>query len=218
MPSSNPANHSDPTLSKLLDIDSDLEAQAAQIEAQLSVVQEKRKSLQSVINIFSSSSSATLTPDIAAIATDISPEINSAPVKTPSAESQSSNGAASGKSSAKQPRKTRSATKSKTPPARSGKTSSRGNDLQDYMQSAYKDASLPQAVLQVLEQEPDEVWRIPEIIDSIFVDEIPKNMRSKASTRIATVLSNGLKENKWYRGKTGHYSLSQAAARADSSS
>ncbi|MCG8365824.1 MAG: hypothetical protein MJA27_21135 [Pseudanabaenales cyanobacterium] len=43
---------SDPVLSKLLAVDSDLEAQAAKLLAQLAAIQAQRSSLQSVLEIF----------------------------------------------------------------------------------------------------------------------------------------------------------------------
>ncbi len=48
-------------------------------------------------------------------------------------------------------------------------------------------------------------------IDTIFVDDIPKEVRSKARERVSNVLSVGAKSGKWYRGQLGKYSVSKAA-------
>lgn len=54
MPNTNRVD--DPTLSKLMEVESDLAAQEEQLFAQLETIREKRGSLQSVISIFSPNS------------------------------------------------------------------------------------------------------------------------------------------------------------------
>jgi hypothetical protein len=205
----------DPTVSKLLDVDADLSTQEAQLLAQLETVRDKRKSLQSVIGMFSpipASADAPVVsqPTVEPPLTNAVPaaaEVTSVPVE--------SNGSATTASAPKKTRKPRAtASKAKTP-AKAPKKTKRGQDLQQYMRSEFESISLPQAVATVLQEQSNSVVGIPQIIESVFVEEIPKEMRSKASTRIANVLSAGLKENKWYRGRTGHYSISRNAAMAD---
>lgn len=208
----------DPTLSKLMEVESDLAAQEAQLFAQLETIREKRGSLQSVINIFSPDSAPATSSDTASkksAAKQAEPDLEllTSVVQTAVAppETNGSNGAAP----AEKTKKTRRprATQAKAPAPR--KSSRRGQDLQNYMRSEFGGSSLTQAVLTVLQSQKDGVVSIPEVIGSIFVYETPREMRSKASTRIANILSTGLKSNKWYRGKTGHYSLSKEAANAD---
>ncbi len=66
----------------------------------------------------------------------------------------------------------------------------------------------------MLQRQGDEVFDVSTILESVFVEEIPQAARSEARNRIANVLSIGLKQNKWYRGKKGQYSLSRKAAEA----
>ncbi|MGF1497482.1 MAG: hypothetical protein ACFB8W_11745, partial [Elainellaceae cyanobacterium] len=62
---------------------------------------------------------------------------------------------------------------------------------------------------------PEGVVSVPEIIDAIFVKQTPQPVRATIRTRLSNALSVGLKNQKWYRGKTGQYSISkEAAARA----
>jgi len=216
MPNTNRVD--DPTLSKLMEVESDLAAQEAQLFAQLETIREKRGSLQSVISIFAPDSAPAVSlqtsvsqpsvPKQTGADLEILTSAAQTAVATP--ESNGSNGAAS----AEKTKKTRRPRTAQAKPT-SRKTSRRGQDLQNYMRSEFGGSSLTQAVLTVLQSQKDEVVSIPEVIGSIFVYETPREMRSKASTRIANILSTGLKSNKWYRGKTGHYSLSKEAASAD---
>ncbi len=62
-----------------------------------------------------------------------------------------------------------------------------------------------------MHQHSGEVLETATIIDAIFVDDIPKEVRSTARERVSNVLSVGAKSGKWYRGKLGKYSMSKAA-------
>ncbi|NJO52604.1 MAG: hypothetical protein HC840_27965 [Leptolyngbyaceae cyanobacterium RM2_2_4] len=74
--------------------------------------------------------------------------------------------------------------------------------------------SLPEAVAYILHQQPNKVFEVPTIVDALFIEATPKDARNDARNRVSNVLSIGLKNNKWYRGKKGQYSLSQAAVKA----
>ncbi|NJL37843.1 MAG: hypothetical protein HC840_15950 [Leptolyngbyaceae cyanobacterium RM2_2_4] len=206
----------DPTLSKLIEVESDLATQEAQLFAQLETIREKRDSLKSVISIFAPDAVPTegLGVSVKGQPQQTAPNLeiltSSDQAAASAAESNGSNGAALTEKAGKT-RKLRAAQTKTT----GRKPSRRGQDLQNYMRSEFGGNSLTQAVQTVLESQKDEVVSIPEVIGSIFVYETPREMRSKASTRIANILSTGLKNNKWYRGKTGHYSLSKDAATAD---
>lgn len=99
-----------------------------------------------------------------------------------------------------------------TAPTKSSASSS--TNWQDYVRQEYRHQSLPQAVLTVLQEKPDGMVEVTYIMDTIFMDSIPKEARLNARDRLSNVLSVGLKNNKWYRGRTGLYSLSKSAADA----
>jgi len=82
------------------------------------------------------------------------------------------------------------------------------------MRKEFAKTSLPEAVSDILHQQPDKIFEVPTIVDALFVDATPKDARNDARNRVSNVLSIGLKNNKWYRGKKGQYSLSQEAAKA----
>jgi hypothetical protein len=204
-------NHSDATLGKLVEVDSDLASQETKLLQQLEQIRDKRNSLQSVIGMFSSnptSAAASSLPDLALPIEQPQTNTDAVPAATTTSSGKTSKSTSSSKGKQSAPKSAPKATKTR-------KLSKRGQDLQQYMRSEFEGNPLTQAVLAVLQKQADEVVGIPDMIDSIFIDETPKDMRSKASTRLATILSTGLKAKKWYRGKTGHYSISQSAARAD---
>jgi outer membrane protein TolC len=73
--SQNPTDTSNPTVAKLLEADAFLATSEAQLSAQLQLIQEKRHSLKTVIDLFAPTDTTTVTP----IAT---------PAQTPVAEAE----------------------------------------------------------------------------------------------------------------------------------
>lgn len=206
----------DPTLVKLLEADSDLAAQAAALASQLEALKEKRQSLQTVIGLFSSTGSTadlldkTLETDDEIESTDSSeaspePEDTSdePEVKAPTkAKSRKPAGKGSKSSEEEQPEK----------------TTGRDTAWRRYMRKEFIKTSLPEAVAHILHQEPDKVFEVPSIVDALFIEATPKDARNDARNRVSNVLSIGLKNNKWYRGKKGQYSLSKESAKASAAS
>ena len=62
-----------------------------------------------------------------------------------------------------------------------------------------------------MQQHEKKVLEIATIINAIFTNDIPKEVRSMARERVSNVVSVGAKSGKWYRGQFGKYSMSQAA-------
>ncbi|HHP7244505.1 MAG TPA: hypothetical protein ACFE0H_07450 [Elainellaceae cyanobacterium] len=210
--------------SKLLDVDSELASREAMLAAQLEAVQEKRKSLQTVIHMFaapgeslpSSISLEALTSNngfsAESPAETPAPSDEKAPDK-PKSQKTKQNKTIPQRSESKSNRQSTKTPKASSKP-QSKSTSKKSTDWQPYVRKEFRDRSLPQAVLTVLEEYPNDVVEVPSIIDTIFVDDIPKQARLSARDRLSNVLSVGLKNRKWYRGKTGHYSVSKDAAAA----
>jgi hypothetical protein len=222
----------DSVSSKLLAVDSDLATQEHQLAAQLEALQEKRKSLQTVIHMFSSDNGAAISASAADIANGFIAD--SLTTMTPASESDVSTEPEEETRPAKlkpgrKSRAAREVVSESTTSRRMGrkpgrqlrdigrgasKSSKKSVDWQPYVRQEFRDRSLPQAVLSVLQQYPNETVEVPNIISTIFVDDIPKQARLSARDRLSNVLSVGLRTQKWYRGKTGHYSVSREAARA----
>ncbi|MGJ3249228.1 MAG: hypothetical protein ACFE0I_24530 [Elainellaceae cyanobacterium] len=206
---------------KLLEIESDLAAQEAQIAAQLQTLQDKRKSLQTVIHMFGAEPN--VTSDISVAAGDGAAATNIADVSSGSQSDGTSDVAEVSPeptpSTRGRRKKNASPTKSRTSSKSSSKSSTKragkkSDEWGAYLKPKYRDRPLLQAVLSVLEQYPDQVVEVPYIMDSILVDRTPKEIRALVRHRLSNVLTVGLKRQKWYRGKVGTYSVSKEAARA----
>ncbi|NJN58416.1 MAG: hypothetical protein HC879_13390 [Leptolyngbyaceae cyanobacterium SL_5_9] len=202
----------DPTLVKLLEAESDLAAQAVALTSQMEALKEKRRSLQTVIGLFSSTSTATdlleksetdseaeSTASVEDSSFDLEDSLDEPDVESPS-ESKSGRSAGRGRKSPKA--------------AQTEKSTGRDTAWRRYMRKEFAKTSLPEAVAHILHQQPDRVFEVPTIVDALFIEATPKDARNDARNRVSNVLSIGLKNNKWYRGKKGQYSLSQAAVKA----
>ncbi len=225
---------SDPTVAKLLEADADLAVQEAGLAAQLQSVQDKRQSLKTVIDLFIPVDSA-IKPVATPKSTSVAPKQVEAIAKTPvvedvaehlvqkmalaelddavtvTVEAASPPQAAKGKKNSS-PSSNKSGKKS-VPTKRA---SEEANGWQQYLREEFVDASLAEAVAEAVQQHSDKVLEITAILNILFVDEIPKEMRSTARERVSNVLSVGAKKGKWYRGQLGKYSLSKATVEENS--
>jgi len=212
----------DEMTTQLVEVESQLAEQEAQLEAQLNVIREKRKSLSSVIEIFGQtdgdtsewlesftqkSSLAAAGPSTTQPSVEPMNGSSSASVAAPKAQQVEEEEQTSGRrtQSRRGGRKGTKTRKSKRGAKSSGK-------WQAFVKDEFQDISLPKAVRRVLEQSPDDVVEVSTIISTIFVDDIPAQARTNARDRLSNVLSVGLKNENWYRGGTGKYSISPEAA------
>lgn len=102
-----------------------------------------------------------------------------------------------------------------TAPSKPKSTSKEGrksNNWRNYMRPEFGKAPLPEVVSSVLQRQSNGIFDVPTIVSTIFVQDTPKEVRNQARDRVLHILSAGVKEKKWYRGKTGQYSLSQSVA------
>lgn len=268
---------SDPTVAKLLEVDSSLADQEALLLAQLESIGEKRRSLKIVIDLFGDVDTTTMAEESAlAVAASkgtsveiqfansvvdstesISPldeiiaevelETSSAsttvdqtsivesgpdsmPLKAPSAKKTKQPAAkktatktelsttdqtlSAEDTQSSKAKSVSSASKTKQPTA-AKKTAKTSGRWQDYLREEFSNSALSEAVGQVLQRQPEEVLETAAIIDAIFTGELPKEVRNTARERIANVLSDGVRKNKWYRALAGSYSMSDRADEAN---
>ena len=206
-------------VAKLLEIDADLAAQEVQLAAQLQSIQEKRHSLKNVISLFPPGDTAVPTPVV--ISTPVVEEQAEPPVPevvTPELEDTTVDTTEAAPSTQK-----RQGKKNPSSTSKSNKKSLPTKDVnkeadtwQQYLKDDFSNASLAEAVFVVMQQQQEQVLEITTILDAIFIQEIPKELRSKAQERVSNVLSVGAKKGKWYRGLAGKYSSSKAAVAEDS--
>ncbi len=226
MPNSQSSNS---TVTKLLEADADLAATEVELNAQIQSIEQKRHSLKTVINMFAPvntastpiATSAQLSEAVAAqqiestpptqspVVQDVaSPELNSADADT--AEAETPTASTHPKRQAKKNSSSASSKQSKKS-APTHKPSKAPDTWQQYVKDEFDSASLAEAVAEVMQQQPEQVLETATIVDAIFTDDIPKELRSTARERVSNVLSVGAKNGKWYRGKLGKYSMSQTA-------
>ncbi len=97
-------------------------------------------------------------------------------------------------------------------PKSTSKEGRKSNNWRNYMRPEFGKAPLPEVVSSVLQRQSNGIFDVPTIVSTIFVQDTPKEVRNQARDRVLHILSAGVKEKKWYRGKTGQYSLSQSVA------
>ena len=232
MPNSqNSSDTSNPTVAKLLEVDAELATQEVELSAQLQSIQEKRHSLRTVIDLFAPTDTATATPaqipaapeqaeviaqQVEPIAEDVADSELAQPKTDTTADDETPAVPATQKQqpNQKQQPKKNLAPASKKPSAKSAPTKNPNKEQetwQQYLRDEFSNATLSQAVSEVMQQQPHQVLDIAAIVNAIFVDEIPREVRSKARERVSNVLSVGVKKEKWYRGEAGSYSMSKAA-------
>jgi len=207
---------SDPTLPKLLEVDSDLAAQEAQLIIQLQDIQAKRKNLEIVISLFTiddtQATPATKTAEAfptQQVAVDetglVAPLPGTATTPALSSEQERQQQrvqplkAERTQAAARQPKGTRRSTST---PASSRKTESWRLYVREEFEAS---AALPEIVSQVLQRLRDQVLTVPEIMNAIFVGEIPKEARKKVHQRLLSALAQGVKDNQWQRSDKGQY-------------
>ncbi|MGF1496187.1 MAG: hypothetical protein ACFB8W_05100 [Elainellaceae cyanobacterium] len=230
----------DEMVAQLVSVDAQLAAHEAQLTAQIQAVQEKRQSLRSVIQTFSELSSPVAaaqekvqTPAFLKARPESSdePEMSRAVQETATSEPFADFPA---DAQVKEDPEAQDQTElTQAEPARSSATDFEEDPepaaapaeqtdgelpWQSYIRKDYRDLSLPKAVLKVLQQRPEGIVSVPEIIDTITIKSVPQSALTTIRTRLSNALSVGLKNQKWYRGKTGQYSLSKEAAVSDAAS
>ncbi len=212
---------SDPVLSQLVTVESDLSQQVESLDAKLTQIREQRDGLRTVIGMFGSNGSAapaiSVAPSEKESVTAAPAESEPAPrrsVGRPSSKTASktaANKTAANKTATK--RKTSSpkaATETETKTAQKKKKDGRAASWQKYVQTDYKDAALPEAVSSVLRSAPSDVFTIADVMSSIFRESMPRTSYLKARNRISNILSAGARDGTWYRGRNGRYSQSES--------
>ncbi len=204
----------DPVLSQLVSVESDLTTQVEQLETQLAHIQAQHQSLRSVIELFEEGGTASDASPTSQAATPASTKTTAKKAPAQSADKTSSK-----ETSSKTEKAKRTATKSK--PGRKPKQQTAGQKKKDgraatwqkHVQSQYRDLALPESVSSVLRSSPSEVFTIADIMSSIFKEDMPRTAYLKARNRISNILSAGARDGTWYRGRNGRYSQSESVTK-----
>ena len=204
---------------KLLEVDADLAVTEAQLAAQLQSIQEKRHSLKNVISLFPPVDAAhppvvTPTPVVEKQAQLPVPEVATPELEDTTIDTTEAAPSTQKRQGKNNPSFTTNKSNKKSAPTK--EASKEADTWQQYVKDDFINASLAEAVAEVMQQKQEQVLEITAILDALFVEEIPKELRTKARERVSNVLSVGAKRGKWYRGLAGKYSMSSAAVEKDS--
>jgi hypothetical protein len=92
---------------------------------------------------------------------------------------------------------------------RKGRAGGKSPNWQRFVQEPFRKTPLPDVVANILKAQPDEAFKIADVMDAIFKEDMPKATFLKARNRVSNILSAGARTGEWYRGRGGQYSLSQ---------
>lgn len=114
------------------------------------------------------------------------------------------------KNSAKSIAKSSETSKSTETTKRSGRTA----NWQRFVKDSYSKAPLPNVIVGVLQAQPNNIFKIADVMSAVFKEDMPKSQFLKARNRVSNILSAGARDGGWYRGINGTYSISQKAIKA----
>ncbi|MFK8186199.1 MAG: hypothetical protein AB8B99_22720 [Phormidesmis sp.] len=214
------------TIEQLRSIEADLATQEESLNAQLEELKQKRDGLTSVIAMFSDDS-VTETPTVAPTAKAKTTKAKTTKAKTTKAKTTK---AKTTKAKATKAKTTKvKATKAKTTKAKAAdtakpkakaerkttaakkKTDGRAATWQKYTRPGVKNQSIPDAVKLILTTQPEKEFKIVEVMEALFNEDMPKTQYLKARNRVSNVLSGGVRAGDWYRGARSSYSMKQAS-------
>ncbi|MEL7224166.1 MAG: hypothetical protein AAGL17_04710 [Cyanobacteria bacterium J06576_12] len=214
----------DPVLSQLVSVESDLTEQVEQLESQLTQLQTKHQSLRTVIELFEkdgvaptsnntkstqAKAKATKSTKPTARKSATGSKAKASPRKVSTQKAKTTSKTAQSKTPSKA--KTKRTTKQQTPGRK--KKDGRAATWQKHVQSQYRDLALPESVSSVLRSQPTDVFTIADVMSSIFKEDMPRTSYLKARNRISNILSAGARDGTWYRGRNGRYSQSESVTK-----
>jgi hypothetical protein len=185
---------------KILEVDAELAAQELELVAELESIREKRRGLEFVIGLFGEREPGALrtVSKSAEGAESASEEIET---RLPTTDSE-------GEVAAPQ-----QSQKGKTAPTPSKKKASRPGmkkrqaipSWRAYIHEQFKKMSLSESILAAMAEESDRTWTIAEILEALFGQELPPDVRSKLRPQVSNILSRGVKSETLSRTDKGMY-------------
>lgn len=194
-------------LPQLQTVEAELASQESQLTAQLEAVRKKLSGIRAVIPMFSGSTN--IAEDSPSIDESVTEDLD-----TPEAETVVDEPAEE-----KAPRKTKKATaakktaQKKTPAKKKESTTKkdgRAAAWQKYTRPGVKNQSMPDAVKLILETQPENDFKIADVMEALFEEKMPKAQYLKARNRISNVLSGGVRAGDWYKGAHATYRMTKA--------
>ena len=215
-------------LDQLKEVESQLASQIEELSGQLSATEKQREGLKTVIEMFqtgggvngaAASVTEILTNAVASVST---PEPEAAPAKKPGKRRGRKPGSTKAAAKAKVATKTKTTAKATKAAAKAVKAApaakaarkpraGKSPNWQRYVQDPFRKTPLPDVVANILKAQPDEAFKIAEVMEAIFKSDMPKATFLKARNRVSNILSAGARTSEWYRGRGGKYSMNKKA-------
>ncbi len=205
-------------LPQLQTIEAELVAKESQLAAQLASVREKLTGIQTVMPMFLESADSATQKDSVKESAVAAPEAAEAEAteatdtETTETESTELEVTAPKEKKSKKVAAEKKETEKKTVAKKvaSKKKDGRAASWQKYTRPGVKNESIPDAVRLILETQPQKDFKIAEVMDALFKEDMPKTQYLKARNRISNVLSGGVRAGDWYKGERGTYRMATA--------
>ena len=219
-------------LPELQTIEAELTSQEEQLAAQLASVREKLTGIRTVMPMFDGTADiadapasdeleeatpASDEPDEAAAVVEAPAVEEAAVAEAPKATKTKATKTTAKKATAKKAAVKQAAPKKETAEKEtaSKKTTAKKKDgrtasWQKYTRPGVKNESIPDAVRLILETQPENEFKIADVMTALFKDDMPKSQYLKARNRISNVLSGGVRAGDWYKGNRGTYRMTAA--------
>ncbi len=185
-------------LPQLKTIEAELTSQESELTAQLEEVREKLNGIRAVLPMFSADSGV-VAKGVEAASQPRVEKAKKATVKKSAAEPKPAKVKATAKAT--------KAKKTSTDKASAKKADGRAADWQKYTRPGVKNQSMPDAVRLILETQPENDFKIVDVMDALFKENMPKAQYLKARNRISNVLSGGVRAGDWHKGARGTYRM-----------
>ena len=203
-------------LPQLQAIEAELASQESQITAQLASIREQLSGIRTVVSMFAGSAAVTEDPAISSEkpeddelfveeATVIEEPVAEEAIVLEAPTATKSKATASKKASSKKAVSKKALAKKPI-----AKKDGRIASWQKYTRPGVKNESIPDAVRLILATQPENDFKIVEVMDALFKEDMPKEQYLKARNRISNVLSGGVRAGDWYKGERGTYRMSDA--------
>jgi len=194
-------------LPQLQTVEAELLEQESQLATQLEEARKKLSGLQAVISMFSESTDAA-----SATTAKESPSPEETAIEDSEEETAASKPAKASRQTKKKATQKKAAQKKTTAKAKAPakKKDGRAATWQKYTRPGVKNQSMPDAVRLILETQPENEFKIADVMDALFEEKMPRAQYLKARNRISNVLSGGVRAGDWHKGDRGTYRMSAA--------
>lgn len=200
-------------LPKLQTIEAELASQESQLAAQLASVQEKLSGIRAVMPMFSEAFSVTADSAARPVAEELAVPAAPESIETEVTEVTEATEVTEPKKTAQKKataQKKTAVKKASAKEASTEKTDGRTAAWQMYTRPGVKNESIPDAVRLILATQPENDFKIVDVMEALFQAEMPESQYLKARNRISNVLSGGVRAGDWHKGDRGTYRMTAA--------